>query len=141
MRHPMVIRIRYLAVFLPLLASCSTTLYSAKFRQPQHHAQLDRKDPFLKVHTTEGEVFVLSDWEIDEKEKRVEGAGIHYDVNRKVTARGLQKVPLAQVVMLETNRPEQVKAYRQFVVLAVMTTATIGLTLFCVLAQGACFGF
>jgi len=140
MRHPMPLRLRYLAVFLPLLASCSTTLYSARFRQPQYRSQVDREAPFLKVHTVEGEVYVLGDWQIDEKKRRVEGAGIHYDVNREVKGHGLHKVPLSRVVMLETNRPEQVKVYRQFAVLAVMTAATLGITLYCVAVPGVCFG-
>jgi hypothetical protein len=121
-----------------LAGGCKSTMYQASFHQLPYRARLDRDAPFLKAHTLDGEVFVLADWKLDERRQRVEGSGLRYDVKREVRARGALVVPYDRIVLLETNRPERVSTHNQLAAMILMTTASLGITAYC-LAYGVCF--
>jgi hypothetical protein len=99
----------------------------------------DRTNPFLKVHTHKGHVYVLDRWELDAESRVVTGAGLHYDADRRLLAEGDHAVPYDRVALLETNRPRTVYQW-QGGVLGLATGATAAMSLVCIAKPKLCFG-
>lgn len=100
---------------------------------------IDPQAPFLKVHLTDGSVYVLTRWRIDERDRLISGEGVRYDVHRAVLGEGSFEVPFDGVGVLETNRPEEVRQ-NSFAVMAVATGASLAVTALCVVSPKSCFG-
>lgn len=115
--------------------------WTANFQQAPAAAprKIDRGAPFAKCHLANGNVIVLQDWKVDAARKRLTGTGVEYDVDRIALRRGPLEVPLEQIVVLETNRPENVTD-GGVVPLAVMTTVSLVVTVACLANPKACFG-
>jgi hypothetical protein len=131
-----------LAAFATVAAAgCEQHGYRARFHPSS--AEVPARDgttsEFLKAHTRRGEVFVFETWTFDEKQ--VTGRGRRYDVYRNVVADGAFTVALADVAIFETNRPEVVpRSAAGYVILGVVTAASLAVTLFCAVNPKACFG-
>ncbi len=121
------------------LAAC-TTVYRAKFTPPDQPKAVEADAPFLKCHMRDGSVFVLeAQWRIDAEARRIDARGIHYDASRAVVDRGTYHLSLDEVALFETNRPEQF-IDEGIVVLAVLTAASVAVTVYCATNPKACFG-
>jgi hypothetical protein len=85
----------------------------------------------------DGSVYVLSPWAYDSVTRRVTGMGRVLDRNRDAVRTGALSPPLDSVVLFETNvtRPAPAVA-----ALAVITGASVVLTLYCASNPKACFG-
>jgi hypothetical protein len=85
----------------------------------------------------DGRVYVLTQWQESEKDRRVTGNGSLLDFNRDVVQQGNFAIPLDGVVLFETNviRPSPVIAS-----LAVLTGVSLGFTVYCLVNPKACFG-
>ena len=129
------------AIALVGLASsgCTTTVWRAAFRPPEQYSQLDASAPFVKCHTADGAVYVLSSWKVDVEAEEITGRGILYNPDRLRMAERRFTVPFAEVALLETNRPEAVLR-DHFVVLAVTTGASLLVTALCAANPKMCFG-
>lgn len=94
--------------------------------------------PFLKVHLTDGSVYVLEDFIVSRDE--VEGTGLLYDPERnQVGTPAKHVVPRERIALLETSRPERV-AHPEYAVMGVLTVGTaVGATL-CAMSPKTCFG-
>src|SRR6185369_6018580 len=80
---------RALMLLFPTFATgCSATVWRANFIQPAEYHHIDPSVPFLKCHTEQGEVLVLSEWQVDEGKQSIVGSGIRYDSGRKAVERG-----------------------------------------------------
>ena len=132
-------RIALLAVAALLAPACSTTRYRADFTSPQALGSLDREAPFLKCHLTDGGVVVLRDWSVEPSRAVVTGTGVRYGARRRVRAQGRLTVPLADVVLYETNSPESVRR-DNLIFLGVASGASLAMTAVCLLNPKACFG-
>jgi hypothetical protein len=109
------------------LAAC-TTVYRAKFTPPDQPKAVEADAPFLKCHMKDGSVYVLeAQWRIDAEAKRIDARGIHYDASRAVVDRATYHLSIDDVVLFETNRPEQF-IDEGIVVLAVLTGASLAIT-------------
>ena len=125
-------------VALLLVSGCRTTLYQASFHRPGSK-QLDATAPFLKAHTVEGEVYVLTDWRVNDAQQLVTGTGLRYDRARQIIDRGQLRVHVQRIVLLETNRPEMVATHNQFAALTLMSVISLGLTAYCIVTYPVCF--
>ncbi len=101
--------------------------------------KLDLSAPFLKCHLQDGGLLLLEHWKLDADAKVVKGIGIHYSPHRQPVARGGLSVPLEQVVLLETNRPEKLTR-KGLVAMGVTTGASAALTALCLSSPKTCFG-
>jgi hypothetical protein len=131
---------RLACVVCALVAGCSNVAWQARFAPPASIARLDASAPFLKCHTADGHLYVLADWTHDAAERTVHGRGVLYDASRVEVTSGALTVPLADVALLETNRPREVTSWARVGVMAVVTVAQfVGVGL-CIANPKACFG-
>jgi hypothetical protein len=123
---------------LALAASCS---YPPRIVRtlvpPDQAATLDREAPYLKAHLRDGRVYLLSGWTVDEGEGTVAGAGELLGPDRRVREQGSLRLPLASVVLFETNRVPESRLLQDR---AVLTGISAAVTVGCLRAPKACFG-
>lgn len=100
-------------------------------------AYFKAESPYLKVHLLNGHVYVLSDWNVDEHKKIVTGTGQLLDVNREILEKDFFSIPLDSVAIFETN---VVHTSGSVAALAVITGASVALTIYCISNPKACFG-
>lgn len=121
-------------VALVLGQSCSAIFWRARF---SHLGEpIDAGAPFVKAHLKDGGLFVLRSWLLD---KDLHGEGVQYDAQRHIVRRGQLSVPLDQIALVETNRPETVPA-GSFAVMGVLGVVTGAIAAFCATNPKACFG-
>lgn len=126
-------------ILVALCLSCSTTRWHSRIYEPSQYKEIDTAAPFLKCHTKSGEVYVLSDWKIQEEQKLITGQGSFYDVNRNLVKQDTFTISLDSLVLIETNQPEKVM-HSQIGVMTVLTAASLALTIYCITNPKACFG-
>lgn len=83
------------------LCGCNSTnkaVVTRQFIEPDQYYLIHPEAKFLKIHTTDGELFVLKKWEIQQDSSTIEGLGAFYDVNRKIITK-------------KVTRTESVKSY------------------------------
>jgi len=120
-------------------SGCSTRRWQAEFATPEDPSALDSTSPFLKVHTKDGQVYVLREWTLRPREEVVTGLGIRYTALR--TSMGVRQHTIAfgDVALLETNRPRSV-FNGGMAVLGVVSAASLAGTAACLSIPKACFG-
>jgi hypothetical protein len=104
---------------------------------PEAPGTLDRKAPYLKAHLRDGGVYLLARWTVDEAGGTVAGEGELLGPDRQVREKGPFTVPLASVVLFETNVVPQSAAVGDK---AVMTGISLAVTAACLTLPKACFG-
>ena len=116
--------------------ACARTV-DRTIASPDGVATLDRRAPYLKAHMWDGSVYVLSPWAYDSVARRVTGSGRVLDMNRDLVRTGNLSLPLDSVALFETNvtRPAPPVA-----ALAVITGASVAMTIYCAANPKACFG-
>lgn len=121
------------------LNGCLRVEWQARFFTPRSIPGVGHHASFLKCHQKNGELFVLDVWEFDEIGRSIVGKGVKYDIDRNESGRGFYKIPLASIVLFETNRPESV--YRtEIAVIGIFTAVSAAVTLACLANPKACFG-
>ncbi len=108
-------------------------------RECTYQRELDQRARYLKCHLADGGVFVLQNWKIDLAQGQVLGDGLAYDAERQLLRSGDLRVPIADVVLFETNQPESVM-HAGVPVMAVVATASVALSALCLANPKACFG-
>jgi hypothetical protein len=98
---------------------------------------VDHKAPFLKIHMKNGDLFVLSEWRADEQRGRIAGKGEQLGADRAVVRRGDHDVAMADVAVYETNA---ISTSPSIAAMAVVTGASIALTIACASNPKSCFG-
>ena len=106
---------------------------------PAQFQSLDGKSPFLKAHTHDGRIYILSSWKVDSENQTVTGQGEILDVNRETLETGELTIPIDSVAIFETNTqhiPPEVQA------MAVVKTVgvTVGVAMVAMVASIAIFG-
>ena len=88
---------------------------------------LDKSSPFLKAHTHDGKVYILSSWEVDSENQTVIGQGEVLNANRETLETGELTIPIDSVAIFETNTqhiPPEIRV--RTVILTAITAALIG---------------
>ncbi len=104
---------------------------------PVNAEGLDKRSAFLKAHMKDGRVYLLRRWTVNRAQNLVAGIGELQDAHRSVVGEGAFEVPLDDVALFETN---VVEASAELAPLAVVTGASIAMTVFCLTNQKSCFG-
>jgi hypothetical protein len=104
---------------------------------PDRAASLNEESFYLKVHMRNGDVYVLSDWQVDEGRRLVLGVGEHFDSHRALQSATTHEIPVADVALFETN---VTRASPMVTVMAVITGVSAALTAACISNPKACFG-
>ena len=131
----MLSRKRAFLVGLFCLAFC--TLPVAQRVLTRDPATLDHKSKYLKAHLGTGELYLLSDWSVDDAQKIVSGTGDRLDANRQVIEHGKLSLAIDSVALFETNVISKSPRMRA---LSVMTGVTAAVTALCLASPKACFG-
>jgi len=92
---------------------------------------------FIKLHRSDGGVYVLQKWIVDEQNKLITGTGTLYDHNREISEQGYLKVPFNELILIETNVLEPSLMTET---LGMMTIVSGALTVYCITNPKACFG-
>lgn len=128
-------------VALPLLAWTAATACVQKqtraLTSPDSVRALDGRSAFLKAHMRDGSVYVLRDWRVVEPMRQVRGSGELYGPGRDLTRTGDFQVSLDSVALFETN---VVETSPSVAALALITGASVALTVFCIANPKTCFG-
>lgn len=121
------------------LAGCSRASRQRFADSPTQRQELDADAPFLKVHTHDGHVHVLEEWQLHDEARVVRGSGISYDAKRRRRASGPVQVAYDDVALLETNDPRRV-VHSGLVTMGIVTGASLGVTGLCIAEPKICFG-
>jgi hypothetical protein len=130
-----------LAILAAAIGGCTDRYWQARLFKPDtlELKQASPEAPFLKAHGKDGSLAVLRAWTLDTAGGTLSGDGLRYDADRKLVARGPIELPLADLALLETNRPESV--YRgEVAVLGVVAGVTLAVAALCAMNPKACFG-
>ncbi len=119
--------------------------WRAEFHPPPGEGEIEpptasEEAVFVKVHTLDGEVYVLESWSFDESKRTVHGQGLHYSAERDVLGSGGQTISYDQVALLETNTPERLHHATSLAIIGVVAGAVAGVGIFCAINPKACFG-
>ena len=128
--------IAYLLVSLLLVGGCASNRVNRQTYRPAKARKVDKASQFLKVHMSNGYVYVLNSWEIDDT-AGVKGDGKLFDYNRDLVKEGSFQIPFRDVSLFETN---EVNPPPQIVAMSLVTGVSVALTLYCIANPKACFG-
>ncbi len=134
-------------ILLLLLFSCKMHYVNPDFRQTyQQYNELlhsdSMKTSYLKVHTDNGNVYLLEDWDLNESGDMLTGVGKGYNYNRMLVTEGSMAVPVNSIVILETNDISSIKSLdgSRKAGLAILTIGNIIGGILCAVYPKACWG-
>lgn len=93
--------------------------------------------PFMKLHMKNGDVYILNNWQVDQKDRIVTGTGNLFDLNREPKEEGKYIIPFNDIVLAETN---VIKSSGSGTALAAISVITGVFTIICITNPKACFG-
>jgi hypothetical protein len=126
------------AVLIVSLAGCHRVLVP-ELHSPAEVPAAPAELPMLKAHMKSGELYVLDSWRLAADGDRLEGTGTLYSVTRESVTEGPVTIDVAEVAVLESNRPEAVGSGGT-VLLGIMTTVTGAVAAACAIDPKSCFG-
>ena len=89
-----------------LLTSCASNRTTRYVDSPstilQNRTVFD-KDDIIKLHLTNGDLYILDSLKIDSSKKIITGKGIHFDINRNPIDSGKYKVNINEIALIEVN--------------------------------------
>jgi hypothetical protein len=94
---------------------------------------------FLKVHMRSGELYLLESWQLNPQRTCIDGIGTRYSAAREAGPKGGHSIAVADVALLETDRPESASSGGMGV-LGFMTTVLGALSIVCAVDPKGCFG-
>jgi len=128
-RHRKLTRSVSIALLL-CFCGCSHIEWRAQFHRPSQHTHIGPEAKFVKCHTKDGGVYILSSWRFAPESGVVLGTGLRYDKNRNLLDQDKQVIPFEQVLLLETNQPRKVIEYERIVTMSLLTAASVVLSIF-----------
>jgi hypothetical protein len=102
-------RVKRVVLFAAFGAGCNVRSWQAAFVPAGGIPRMER-NAFLECHMRDGDVYVFDSWSVAEAEGFVHGTGVRVDASRVGRSPGVYDVPLADVALLETTRPERVRS-------------------------------
>jgi hypothetical protein len=135
--------LRSMPVFLVLIfclliqGGCSVKVLNRRLVEPDKTKHLYSKSQYLKVHMLNGQVYILTDWSVDEDTRYVLGTGKLLDINREVIGDDHYSISIDSVAIFETNTVQTSPSVGG---MAVLTGASLAVTIYCIANPKACFG-
>jgi hypothetical protein len=120
-----------------LAGGCATTRLKRTLTSVADVQTLDRRSAYLKVHARDGQLYILSDWRVDEGARQISGRGERLNLARETLETGTFTVSLDEVALIETNVLQRSPA---IAALAVVTGISAAVTALCIADPKACFG-
>ena len=118
-------------------AGCYEIRLARTLKTPDQIKTLDRRSPYLKVHMKDGDLYVLSNWRVDDDAREVSGDGERFGISREIVASGTFRIAIGEIALLETNVLQQSGSA---VALAVITGVSAAVTAVCIANPKTCFG-
>lgn len=132
---------------------CTTQKVSRELAQVENAKQINPNSKYLKVHMTNGELYVLNKWEVFEANRIIKGSGNHLDINRKpvtknrgefqsakptaYTASSNFSIPYEEILLIETN---YLGKNPGVATLIITSAITVPLAIVCISNPKSCFG-
>ena len=126
-----------LVCYLLTFSGCSVQTMHRELTYLEDIRRLNTESVFLKAHMRDGQLYILSGWQVDRNEEFVSGEGTLLNFNRDTVGTGHFSVPLDSVAIFETN---EVRLSGSVYAMAVITGISLGVTAFCIANPKACFG-
>jgi hypothetical protein len=128
-----------LTILSALTALAAESCYERSTLSPPPRPEAPTREPEIhdaaKFHLRDGSLVVFDSWRV--KGDMVSGTGRAYGVQRELVMRGAIEVRLAHVILVETSEDHVDPA---IVPMAVVTGASLALTVYCLANTKACFG-
>jgi hypothetical protein len=137
LEHGISLRLFITLLIASLLAACTVQTQQRRLITPAQVRTIDERSPFLKAHLLDGRVYILSPWKFDARARTVSGPGELLGINRELMAKNTFTLSLDSVALFETN---VVKTSGAAPALALITGASVALTIYCAANPKACFG-
>ncbi len=128
------------AVLFLLCLGCTLKVQKKALHQTNDWALrdgLDGRSPWLKAHLPNGDLYLLTNWRIDDTKGNIIGEGTRLNARREAIAAGPFVVSLDSIAIFESNVVQTSPAVAG---LTVLTVASIAMTLYCIANPKACFG-
>lgn len=119
------------------VSGCGISKVSRNLVTPAQIRSAQHLPGVLKAHMLNGDLYAVSDWKVDSTQTRINGTGSHFDWNRALIDSGAQSLALDSVVIFETN---EVSMSPSVAALAIVTVASVAVTIACLSNPKACFG-
>jgi hypothetical protein len=88
-------RFALLVAIAALFGACAYKV-ERNLTEPSRSAALDSDSEYLKAHMRDGELYVLTAWDVSDADQRVRGQGTRLDYNRRILTTGpLRRMPRA----------------------------------------------
>ena len=127
-----------IAVSLIFNTNCSNRIERISEPPGQFTVPQNSEDfPYLKLHTKNGDLYVLENWNFIASKDSVSGSGKLFNPNRELISENQFTVPNQQIVLAETN---QISGSVGAGTLAALTVITGIFTVVCIANPKACFG-
>lgn len=146
-----ILQTKYFLLILPVFViavSCSSTRIIREFHDPVSLETSSVNNKLIKVHMTDGSLYLLDSLLSINSQDTVSGYGKHYNQYRELissnkTAEGKFtapsfRIPLAKVALFETNNIQGLNS--KILALTLVGVPTLIVTTFCILNPKACFG-
>jgi len=129
-------RLTVLVIIAAVFGACAYKV-ERQISEPFDSPSLDADAEYLKAHMRDGGLYVLTEWDVIDADRRVMGRGTQLDYNRRVLHTGPFDVPLDSVALFETNA---VRVSSSIAPLTIMTIGTAAVGVYCATNPKACFG-
>jgi hypothetical protein len=120
-----------------IVGACASTRLKRSLKTVGEVQTVDRRSAYLKVHAKDGQLYVLSEWRVDEAAREISGRGERLSLARETLESGPLTVSLDDVALVETNVIQRSPAVAA---LAVVTGISATVTAFCIAQPKSCFG-
>lgn len=120
-----------------LAAACVETRLNRALKTLDQIQTLDQRSAYLKVHMKDGQLYLLSKWQVNDAARQVSGEGERFGLARDTMGPGFFMLALDDVALLETNVLQRSPSAAA---LAVITGVSVAVTAFCIANPKACFG-
>ena len=111
-----------------------------KLTPPAQFQSLDNSSPYLKAHTHDGRVYILSSWKVDSENQTLTGQGEVLDANREILETGELAIPIGSVAIFETNTQHIPPEVRANAIILYSTGTVLGIGVVALAASGGSIG-
>jgi hypothetical protein len=95
------------------------------------------QENIFKLHMKDATVYIMKNWKVSENDSTIVGFGALFDANRNLIKKDEFKIPIKDIALVETN---DINPNPSIIALALVTGASLALTVYCILNPKSCFG-
>ena len=105
---------------------------------------LNRESKYLKVHLTNGSLYVLHSWQVESPKKIISGMGSHFNANRILIKEAKKEadkfmVPFSDIALIETNQVLK-SSNASIAAMTIVSVPVAFMSTICLTDPKACFG-